>query len=142
MKLISSKSLLTKSVVRTGIIVASLALAGNAFAAGVPIPHAAAANTVHATYNGVAGDYRNAAAQSVNVAQILQGLYGMRIPVHVTAGTADDAGGYDPTFDSPSPTVDVDNSQSQQAIDETDQAIQQMDQDTFQMDESVINNGM
>jgi hypothetical protein len=46
-------------------------------------------------------------------------------------------------YDPPAPVV-VDNSQSQEAIDETDQAIQQMDQDTFQMDESVINanNGM
>jgi hypothetical protein len=47
-------------------------------------------------------------------------------------------------FDTPPADVEVDNSQSQAAIDETDQAIQQTDQDTFQMDESVINsnNGM
>jgi hypothetical protein len=44
-------------------------------------------------------------------------------------------------YDGPAP-VEVDNSQSQAAIDASDQATQQVDQDTFQMDESVINNQM
>jgi len=129
-KSLSTKSLITKSLIRSGIVAASLTLAGSAFAAGLPIPHAATTtNTAHMT-------------QRVDVGPLYQGLFGMPIPVHVTAGTAGDTGGYDPTFDSPSPTVDVDNSQSQAAIDTTDQAIQGMDQDIFQMDESVINNGM
>ena len=44
-------------------------------------------------------------------------------------------------YDPPAP-VEVDNSQSQAAIDASDQATQEVDQDTFQMDESVINNQM
>ena len=40
-------------------------------------------------------------------------------------------------FDTNPAPVEVDNSQSQAAIDTTDQAIQQMDQDIFQMDESL-----
>jgi hypothetical protein len=60
---------------------------------------------------------------------------------HAAAASSDDNW---QVYDQPSPTVEVDNSQSQAAIDTTDAAIQQMDQDTFQMDESVINtnNGM
>jgi hypothetical protein len=49
------------------------------------------------------------------------------------------SGGYDPTFDSPSPPTIVDNSQSQAAIDASDAAIQQMDQDLFQMDQNLNN---
>jgi hypothetical protein len=131
-----NKSLTTKSLIRCGAIVASLALATNAFAADIPIPHPAAA--AHVTHSAVARNQRPAFVQPVGVEQLFQGLFGMPIPVRVTAGAAGDTGSYDTTFDSPSPTVDVDNSQSQAAIDESDQAIQQMDQDTFQMDESVI----
>ncbi|MGC1252892.1 MAG: hypothetical protein WA889_18805, partial [Xanthobacteraceae bacterium] len=42
-------------------------------------------------------------------------------------------------YDQSPATVEVDNSQSQAAIDASDQAMQQVDQDIFQMDESVIN---
>jgi hypothetical protein len=42
---------------------------------------------------------------------------------------------YSPSYDSP--TVDVDNSQSQAAIDASDQAIQQTDQDLQQLDAST-----
>src|SRR5580658_4603538 len=128
----------TKSLLRCGVIVASLALATNAFAADIPIPHPAAA--AHVTHRVVARNQRPAFVQPAGIGQLFQGLFGLPIPVTVTAGAASDTGGYDPTFDSPtSSTVDVDNSQSQAAIDASDQAQQQVDQDTFQMDESVIN---
>jgi hypothetical protein len=128
----------TKSLLRCGVIVTSLALATNAFAADIPIPHPAAA--AHVTHRVVARNQRAAFVQPAGIGQLFQGLFGLPIPVTVTAGAASDTGGYDPTFDSPtSSTVDVDNSQSQAAIDASDQAQQQVDQDTFQMDESVIN---
>jgi hypothetical protein len=128
----------TKSLLRCGVIVASLALATNAFAANIPIPHPAAA--AHVTHRVVARNQSPAFVQPAGIGQLFQGLFGLPIPVTVTAGAASDTGGYDPTFDSPtSSTVDVDNSQSQAAIDASDQAQQQVDQDTFQMDESVIN---
>ena len=114
-------------------IVASLELATNAFAADIPIPHPAAA--AHVTHRVVARNQRPAFVQPAGIGQLFQGLFGRPIPV--TVGSARDTGGYDPTFDSPSPAVDVDNSQSQAAIDASDQAIQQMDQDLFQMDETV-----
>jgi hypothetical protein len=138
MKSLNNKSLVTKSLVRTGIIVASLALAGNAFAANDTHVAVNALRTAHVTQTGVAAaNHRPATQQGAPVAQIFQGLFGLPIPVTVTAATAGDTGGYDPTFDSPSPAVDVDNSQSEAAIDASDQAIQQMDQDLFQMDETV-----
>lgn len=55
---------------------------------------------------------------------------------HAPAASSDDLS---PPIDTSSPAVEVDNSQSQAAIDAADQAQQQVDQDTFQMDESVIN---
>jgi hypothetical protein len=126
-----TRSLVTKSLVRTGIFVASLALAGNAFAANDSHVAANALHTTHVTQT------RAAAQHSVPVAQIFQGLFGLPFPVAVTAGAAGDTGGYDPTFDSPSPTVDVDNSQSQAAIDASDQAMQQEDQSLQDLDASV-----
>jgi hypothetical protein len=53
-----------------------------------------------------------------------------------SGGSARDSGGYDPTFDSPSPPVEVDNSQSQAAIDASDQAMQQEDQSLQDMNAS------
>ena len=135
-----NKSLTTKSLIRCGVIVASLALATNAFAADIPIPHPAAA--AHVTHSVVARNQRPAFVQPAGMAQLFQGLFGGGFALQATSGGSSGDSGYDPTFDSPSPTVDVDNSQSQAAIDTTDQAIQGMDQDIFQMDESVINNGM
>jgi len=134
-----TRSFLTKSVIRTGIIVASLALAGNTFAAGDTHVAVNALRTAHPAQTHVTRDYNYQQVTPAPVAQIFTGLFGLPIPVTVTAGVASDTGGYDPTFDSPSPTVDVDNSQSQAAIDASDQAMQQVDQDTFQMDESLIN---
>src|SRR5208282_5622736 len=126
----------TKSVLRCGVIVTSLALATNAFAADIPIPHPAAA--AHVTHSVVARNQRPAFVQPAGIGQLFQGLFGLPIPV--TVGSARDTGGYDPTFDSPtydSSAVDVDNSQSQAAIDASDQAMQQEDQSLQDLDASV-----
>jgi hypothetical protein len=128
-----TKSLIVKSLVRSGIVVVSLALAGNPFAANDSHAAVNALRTAHPAQTHVAQAYR--AAVPVPVAQIFQGLFGLPIPV--TVGSARDTGGYDPTFDSPSPTVDVDNSQSQAAIDASDQAMQQEDQSLQDLDASV-----
>ncbi len=133
------KSRTSKSLIRCGVIVASLALAGNAFAANIPVSHPAARTTAHVTHRVVAHNRRPAAVQPAGVAQFFPGLFGLPIPVRVRGAATADTGGYDPTFDSPSPAVEVDNSQSQAAIDASDQAIQQMDQDIFQMDENLNN---
>ncbi len=130
------KSHTSKSLIRCGVIVASLALATNAFAADIPIPHSAAA--AHVTHSVVARNQRPAFVQPAGMAQLFQGLFGGGFALQATSGGSSGDSGYDPTFDSPSPAVDVDNSQSQAAIDASDQAMQQADQDTFQMDESVI----
>jgi hypothetical protein len=124
----------TKSLVRCGVIVASLALATNAFAADIPIPHPAAA--AHVTHRVVARNQRPAFVQPAGIAQLFQGLFGLPIPVTVSSAR-DTGGGYDPTFDSPSPAVDVDNSQSQAAIDASDQAMQQEDQSLQDLDASI-----
>ena len=55
---------------------------------------------------------------------------------HRYAGSSDTSG-YSPSYDSPSPTVDVDNSLSQAAIDASDQAMQQEDQALQQLDDSI-----
>jgi hypothetical protein len=54
-----------------------------------------------------------------------------------TRGRATSGDDNSQVFDTNPAPVEVDNSQSQAAIDTTDQAIQQMDQDIFQMDESL-----
>jgi hypothetical protein len=159
MNLLKTKSLKTTSLISTGLIVASLALTGNiAMAADLPVHKAAA--TTHVVHprvatHVVARRHRPPAQLGFDVGGFIQAMFGGSLPpqyaqiVHNAAreaashkyagseGSARDTGGYDPTFDSPSPTVDVDNSQSQAAIDASDQAIQQMDQDLFQMDETV-----
>ncbi len=123
----------TKSLLRCGVIVTSLALATTAFAADIPIPHPAAA--AHVTHSVVARNRRPAFVRPAGIGQLFQGLFGLPIPV--TVGSARDTGGYDPTFDSPTPAVDVDNSQSQAAIDASDQAMQQEDQSLQDLDASV-----
>ena len=124
----------TKSLLRCGVIVTSLALATNAFAADIPIPHPAAA--AHVTHSVVARNQRAALVQPAGIGQLFQGLFGLPIPV--TVGSArDTGGGYDPTFDSPPSAVDVDNSQSQAAIDASDQAMQQEDQSLQDLDASI-----
>ncbi len=123
-----------KSLLRCGVIVTSLALATNAFAADIPIPHPAAA--AHVTHSVVARNQRPAFVQPAGIGQLFQGLFGLPIPV--TVGSARDTGGYDPTFDSPtSSAVDVDNSQSQAAIDASDQAMQQEDQSLQDLDANI-----
>jgi hypothetical protein len=131
------KTRASKSLIRCGVIVASLALAGNAFAANIPIPHPAARTTAHVTHGVVAHNHRPAAFQPAGIAQFFPGLFGLPIPVLVRGAATADTGGYDPTFDSPSPAVEVDNSQSQAAIDASDQAIQQEDQSLQDMDASI-----
>jgi hypothetical protein len=84
------------------------------------------------------------------IGQFIQGMLGGPLPPqyaqivqnamresasHKSSGSYESSGSYD--FSPSSPTVDVDNSQSQAAIDASDQAIQQMDQNLFQMDETV-----
>jgi len=123
----------TKSLLRCGVIVTSLALATNAFAADIPIPHPAAA--AHVTHRVVARNQRPAFVQPTGIGQLFQGLFGLPIPVKV--GSARDTGGYDPTFDSPTSAVNVDNSQSQAAIDAADQAMQQEDQSLQDLDASI-----
>ncbi len=123
----------TKSLLRCGVIVTSLALATTAFAADIPIPHPAAA--AHVTHSVVARNQRPAFVRPAGIGQLFQGLFGLPIPV--TVGSARDTGGYDPTFDSPTLAVDVDNSQSQAAIDASDQAMQQEDQSLQDLDASV-----
>jgi hypothetical protein len=125
----------TKSLLHCGIIAASLALATHAFAADIPIPHPAAA--AHVTHSVVARNQRPAFVQTGGIGQLFQGLFGGGFAVQATAGGNGGDSGYDPTFDSPSPTVDVDNSQSQAAIDESDQAIQQEDQNLQDLDASI-----
>jgi hypothetical protein len=122
-----------KSLLRCGVIVASLALATNAFAANIPIAHRAAA--AHVTHRVVARNRGPAFVQPAGIGQLFQGLFGRPIPV--TVGSARDTGGYDPTFDPPAAPVEVDNSQSQAAIDAADQAMQQEDQSLQDLDASI-----
>ena len=125
-----------KSLLRCGVIVASLALAGNALAADIPVPHPTAA--AHVTHSVVARNQRPAFVQPAGIGQLFQGLFGLPIPV--TVRSARDTGGYDPTIDSPtydSSTAGVDNGQSQAAIDASDQAMQQEDQSLQDLDASI-----
>ena len=85
----------------------------------------------------------------MDVGQFIRGMLGGSLPPqyaqivrnavrvsasHGSSGSYKSSGSYD--FWSPSPAVDVDNSQSQAAIDASDQAIQQMDQSLQDMDAS------
>jgi hypothetical protein len=142
-----------KSFIVTGMLTASLAFAANSAIAATPanpIPNASYARpAAHvASRTPYVGGQLNA-----DIGQFIQGmLAGGPVPyanlvrdvrnlpaAHVTHGVvARDTGGYDPTFDSPnSSAVDVDNSQSQAAIDASDQAMQQEDQDLQALDASV-----
>jgi hypothetical protein len=85
-----------------------------------------------------------------DIGQFIQGMLGGPLPPqyaqivqnamresasHRSSGSYESSGSYD--FSPSSPTVDVDNSQSQAAIDESDQAIQQEDQSLQDLDASV-----
>jgi hypothetical protein len=127
MTFLKTKSIAKKSLtVSCGLLIASLALTGNALAANAPV-----AKTAHA--RPVTHVVWRAPAQR-DLGQIFGGFFGFPFAVGVAS---QDTGGYDPTFDSPSPTVEVDNSQSQAAIDASDQAIQGMDQDLQALDQSI-----
>ncbi len=158
MNLLNTKSLKTTSLISTGLIVASLALTGNAaMAANLPVHKAAA--TTHVVHPRVATHVvarrpGPPAQFGFDVGGFIQAMFGGALPPQYarivqnavrgaashkyagSAGSARDSGGYDPTFDSPSPPVDVDNSQSQAAIDASDQAMQQEDQSIQDMDAS------
>jgi len=130
--LLITKSLIVKSLVRSGIVVASLALAGNVFAASGPVVKSVRPAPVSHTHVVAR---RPAAQQADPLAQFFQGLFGGGLAVRVAGG----GGSYDwsPSYDYSSPAVDVDNSQSQAAIDASDQAIQQEDQSLQDLDVSV-----
>jgi len=148
------KSLFTKSLISSGLIVVSLALNGGAAtAANLPVHKAAATAQVSHPRPAVrvAAQRRQAPAQpNFDIGQFIQGMLGGRLPPqyaqivqnavresvsHRSSGSYESAGSYD--FSPSSPAVDVDNSQSQAAIDASDQAIQQVDQDLQQLDASV-----
>jgi hypothetical protein len=147
------KSLFTKTLVSSGLIVLSLALNGGAAtAANLPVHKAAATAHVSQPRRAVrvAARRRQPAGQPYfDIGQFIQGALSPFPPQYAQivrnavrkSASHRSSGSYDSPYMPPdSPTVDVDNSQSQASIDATDQAIQQTDQDTFQMDESVINN--
>ena len=158
MNLLNRKSLKTTALMSTGLIVASLAFTGNAaMAANLPV-HKAGATThvVQPRVAHVAARRPGPAAQvGFDVGGFIQAMMGGSLPPQYTqivqnalrgaashryagsGGSARDSGGYDPTFDSPSPAVDVDNSQSQAAIDASDQAMQQEDQSLQDLDASI-----
>ncbi len=151
-----------KSLITSGILAVSLTLSSNtAMAAPTqasPIPNAAQSyRTVRAT--PFAPDYgaSRVAAHGylpnnrlgMDVGQSISGMLGGSLPPqyaqivrnavrvsasHGSSGSYESSGSYD--FSSPSPAVNVDNSQSQAAIDASDQAIQQMDQSLQDMDAS------
>jgi hypothetical protein len=156
MNLLKTKSLKTTSLISTGLIVASLALTGNAAtAANLPVHKAAA--TTHVVHPRVATHVvarrRGPPAQlGFDVGGFIQAMFGSSLPPqyaqivhnavreaasHKYAGSERDTGGYDSTFDSPSPPVDVDNGLSQAAIDASDQAMQQEDQSLQDLDASI-----
>ena len=158
MNLLSTKSLKTTSLISTGLIVASLALTGNAaMAANLPVHKAAA--TTHVVHPRVAHVVARRPAPPAqlgfDVGGFIQAMFGGSLPPQYarivqnavrgaaspkyagSGGSARDTGGYDPTFDSPSPPVIVDNSQSQAAIDASDQAMQQEDQSLQDVDASI-----
>ena len=157
MNLLNRKSLKTTALMSTGLILASLALTGNAaMAANLPVHKAAA--TTHVVQPRVAHVAARRPGPPVqpgfDVGGFIQAMMGGSLPPQYTqivqnalrgaashryagsGGSARDSGGYDPTFDSPSPAVDVDNSQSQAAIDASDQAMQQEDQSLQDMNAS------
>jgi hypothetical protein len=153
-----------KSLITSGILAVSLTLSANAAMAASqanPTPNAAQSyRTVRATpfapgYGApriAARGYlpNNRLGMGMDVGQFVDGTLGGLPPQYAqivrnavreaashrsSSGSYASSGSYD--FSSPSPTVDVDNSQSQAAIEASEQATQQVDQDTFQMDESL-----
>ncbi|MGB6321782.1 MAG: hypothetical protein WBF64_09660 [Xanthobacteraceae bacterium] len=145
MKSLSNKSLITKSLVRTTIIVASLALAGNAFAANAGHVAAKTSHTAHHVVHRVAaGKYSQFAQRQFDLPNFIAATFGgFAVPLvthasqttgtHATAASSDDNS---QVFDQSPAAVEVDNSQSQAAIDASDQAMQQEDQSLQDMNAS------
>src|SRR5580692_7315044 len=128
MNLLNTKSLKTTSLISTGLIVASLALTGNAaMAANLPVHKAAA--TTHVVHPRVATHLvarrpGPPAQLSFDEGEFIQAMFGGYLPPQYarivqnavrgaashkftgSGGSARDTSGYDPTFDSPSPPVD------------------------------------
>jgi hypothetical protein len=147
------KSLFTKSLVSSGLIAFSLALNGGAAtAANLPVHKAATAHVSQPrTAVRIAARRRQPAAQPYfDIGQFIQGMLGGPLPPqyaqivqdamrearsHRSSGSYESSDSYD--FSSPSPSVDVDNSQSQAAIDAADQAMQQEDQSLQDLDASI-----
>jgi hypothetical protein len=132
---LKTKSIIHKSLtVSCGLLIASLALTGNALAANAPV-----AKTAHA--RPVTHFVRRAPARHPDLGQIFGSFFGIPFAAGVAGGSyvvgSQDTGGYDTIIDSPSPAVEVDNSESQAAIDASGQAIQQMDQDLQALDQSI-----
>jgi hypothetical protein len=147
-----------KSLITSGILSVSLTLSANAAMAAPtqanPIPNAAQSyRTVmvapFAPGYGAARGYLSNNRLGIDVGQFISSVLGGSLPpqyarivrdaVRVSAsrrssGSYQSSGSYD--FSSPAPAVEVDNSQSQAAIDASDQAIQQMDQSLQDMDAS------
>jgi hypothetical protein len=126
-----------RSAVVCVVLAASLALSGTAaMAASGPAHKTTAAVHVARPHHVAAARRRAPVEPPFALAQFFQSMFGRPIPV--TVGSARDTGGYDPTFDSPnSSAVEVDNSQSQAAIDASDQAMQQEDQSLQDLDASI-----
>jgi hypothetical protein len=146
------KSLFTKSLVSSGLIIFSLALNGGAAtAANLPVLKAAA--TAHVSHQRpavrVATRKRQPAVQPYfDIGQFIRGMLGGPLPPQyaqiVRNAVRESAShGFSGSYDSPylpsddSPTVNVDTSQSQAAIDASDQAMQQEDQALQQLDDSI-----
>jgi hypothetical protein len=144
-----------KSLIASGLLAVSLTLSANAAMAAPtqanPIPNAAQSyRTVRAGARPVAATgYLPNSLLGMDVGQFISGMLGGSLPPryaqivrnavresasHRSSGSYESSGSYD--FSSPSPTVEVDNSQSQAAIDASDQAIQQEDQALQDMDAS------
>jgi hypothetical protein len=132
----------SKSIVSGVLIAASLAFTASTAMAAATHKTAGAHHVVHTRH--VASVKRGAVAGlEPGPAQLFGGFFGLPFSIatyaapKVTAHAVRDGSGYDPTFDSPSPTVEVDNSQSQAAIDASDQAMQLEDQSLNDLDASI-----
>ena len=145
------KSLFIKSLISSGLVVFSLALNGGAAtAANLPVHQAAATAPVSHARPAVrvAAQRRLTPAQpNFDIGQFIQGMLGGPLPPQYAqivqnavreSASHGSSGSYESAYvpSDNSPTVDVDNSLSQAAIDASDQAMQQEDQDLQAMDAS------
>ena len=124
------KSLITKSLIRSGLIVASMALTGSAaMAANLPVVHKSV-SVAHGSRpqaaTRVAARYRRPPIAGNNdLVQLIQGFFGGVLPQPYTRLIASAAarasasyqgsGTYDSSWDSPSSPTPIDNSASDAA---------------------------